>query len=157
MFSRTGLRIVGTKIFRFSLNQALEFYGPVDENIEKALIESIGIECAIEEFRTLVEFMSGIKPGENPSSDTDKPGTAKCMILIYQGEDAVKKIREVLGPTDPQKATGGTVRRDFGTSIMINTAHASDSKESYEREKDIVRINENSVSKIISDYLKKQN
>jgi hypothetical protein len=36
---------------------------------------------------------------------------------------------------------------------MVNTAHASDSRESYEREKNIVKVNENSLCGIISGYL----
>ena len=75
------------------------------------------------------------------------------MILIYEGEDAVQKIRSVLGPTDPLKAPGGTVRREFGSNVMVNTAHASDSRESYEREKNIVRIEENSLTSVINEYL----
>jgi nucleoside diphosphate kinase len=83
----------------------------------------------------------------------DKSGNVKCMILIYEGENAIGKIRAVLGPTDPLKAPGGTVRREFGSNVMVNTAHASDSKESYEREKEIVKINENSIVSEINAYL----
>jgi nucleoside diphosphate kinase len=93
--------------------------------------------------------MSGRRPG------TDIEKTVKCMILIYEGEGAVKKIREVLGPTDPLKAPGGTVRRDFGSNVMINTAHASDSSASVDREKGIVKIRENKVREIIEAYLGK--
>jgi len=59
----------------------------------------------------------------------------------------------VLGPTDPLKAPEGTVRREFGSNVMVNTAHASDSVESYNREKDIVKVNENSLVKIIREQL----
>jgi nucleoside diphosphate kinase len=74
------------------------------------------------------------------------------MILVYEGEGAVDKIREVLGPTDPLKAPGGTVRREFGSNVMVNTAHASDSTESFQREQAIVRINENGLKAIIDEY-----
>ncbi|MDR1904845.1 MAG: nucleoside-diphosphate kinase [Treponema sp.] len=181
MFSRTGLRIVGIKVYSFSLTKALEFYGPVEtalkeklapafgkkaretlerefliplnSEIERLLTESFGTEYAEEQFRLLIEFMSGVKPGACPPEASDIPGNVKCMILIYEGENAVKKIRDVLGPTDPLKAPGGTVRREFGSSIMVNTAHASDSPESFDREKDIVKINENSLADIINTYL----
>ena len=78
------------------------------------------------------------------------------MILVYEGENAIKKIREVLGPTDPLKAPEGTVRREFGSNVMVNTAHASDSKESYEREKDIVGLEDNPLVSIIDEYLSKR-
>jgi len=185
MFSRTGLRIVGIKIHRFSLNEALEFYGPVEaalktrlapvfghkaretlenefhivlnDDIEKALVESFGTEYAEEQFRSIIEFMSGLRPDKCPPEKADKPGDVMCMIVVYEGEDAIKKIRDVLGPTDPLKAPGGTVRREFGSNVMANTAHASDSRESYEREKVVVRINENPLANIILDYLNGKN
>jgi hypothetical protein len=97
--------------------------------------------------------MSGRRPDTCPAGEKDKPGDVKCMILIYEGENAIKKIRDVLGPTDPLKAPGGTVRREFGSNMMVNTAHASDSVESYEREKETVRIEENPLVSIIEDYL----
>jgi nucleoside diphosphate kinase len=181
MFSRTGLRIVGIKVHRFTLAQALEFYGPVEAvlreklspgfgrrareilekefglslggDIEKALTEHVGVECAKDQFHRIVEFMSGKRPGQCPPEDFEKPGAVKCMILIYEGENAVKKIRDVLGPTDPLKAPDGTVRREFGKDVMVNTAHASDSPESFERERRIVRINENSLVSIIHEFL----
>ncbi|MDR0622877.1 MAG: nucleoside-diphosphate kinase [Treponema sp.] len=181
MFSRTGLRIVGIKVHRFSLAEALEFYGPVEaalreklspsfgkrareilekefdvalgEDVEKNLIEHFGVACARDQFRRIVEFMSGKRPEKSPPEDADKPGSVKCMILIYEGENAVNKIRDVLGPTDPLKAPEGTVRREFGKDVMVNTAHASDSPESFERERRIVKTNENSLVSIINDYL----
>jgi nucleoside diphosphate kinase len=181
MFSRTGLRIVGIKIHRFSLAQALDFYGPVetalreklapvfgkkarqlletefqivlDDPIEKALSDSFGVRYAKDQFDQIVEFMSGTRTDKCPPEEISHPGTVKCMILLYEGENAVKKIRDVLGPTDPLKAPGGTVRREFGSNVMINTAHASDSAASVEREKGIVKINENSLGSIIEAYL----
>jgi nucleoside diphosphate kinase len=182
MFSRTGLRIVGIKVHRFSLAQALEFYGPVEtalreklapvfgkkarEILEKefgiplsgetgqALADGFGVEYARDQFFRIIDFMSGKRPDSCPPEDRDRPGNVKSMILVYEGESAVKKIRDVLGPTDPLKAPGGTVRREFGSSVMINTAHASDSRESFERERHIVRTGENSLESIINGYLR---
>ena len=181
MFSRTGLRIIGVKVHCFSLAQAMDFYGPVEavlkeklspnyakkaldalekefkfslsQKTKQFLDESFGPECAANEFYNIVEFMAGKRPGDCKREDFDKPGEVKCMIVVYEGEDAVKKIRDVLGPTDPLKAPEGTVRREFGSSIMVNTAHASDSVESFEREKVILQIGENTVASIIKNYL----
>ena len=58
--------------------------------------------------------------------------------MVYEGPEAVRKCRDVLGPTDPRKAPPGTVRREFGASILVNAGHASDSQESYRREVAIV-------------------
>jgi len=181
MFSRTGLRIIGIKVHRFSLAEALDFYGPVEGVLKdklaagyskkaqqvlkkefkvklsremiKMLNTEFGVECARDQFMQIVEFMSGKRPGSYSNKDMKKPGNVKCMILVYEGENAVTKIRDVLGPTDPLKAPDGTVRREFGSNVMVNTAHASDSRESFEREQNIVRINQNSVASIIREYL----
>jgi len=181
MFSRTGLRIIGIKVHRFSLAEALDFYGPVEgvlkeklaagyskkaqqllrkefkvklsRDMIKTLNADFGVECARNQFMQIVEFMSGKRPGNYSNKEMRKPGDVKCMILVYEGENAVTKIRDVLGPTDPLKAPDGTVRREFGSNVMVNTAHASDSRESYEREQNIVRINHNSVASIIREQL----
>jgi nucleoside diphosphate kinase len=181
MFSRTGLRIVGIKVHRFSLAGALEFYGPVEETLEeklapvfgqkareilerefkvplsmeaeKVLIGSVGLEYARDQFYRIIEFMSGRRPDTCLPREQDKPGGVKCMILIYEGVNAIGKIREVLGPTDPLKAPGGTVRREFGSNVMVNTAHASDSRESFERERGIVGIEHNSLGQLVDAYL----
>jgi len=181
MFSRTGLRIIGVKVHRMSVAEALEFYGPVKDALkdklapvfgrkakellenhfsitlggetEEALSQSVGIEYAIDQFEQIVEFMSGIKPSNCPLEELNQPGSVKCMILIYEGEDAIRKIRDVLGPTDPLKAPGGTIRREFGSNIMVNTAHASDSAESAKREMGVVKFSENSCGDIMRSYL----
>jgi nucleoside diphosphate kinase len=75
------------------------------------------------------------------------------VALIYQGVEAVRKIREVLGPTDPSKAPLGTIRKEFGQTIMVNAAHASDAPESVTRETKIVRIQENNLKPLIESHL----
>ena len=97
--------------------------------------------------------MSGQRPDSCAKKDLNKPGKVKCMILIYEGPNAVQKIRDVLGPTDPTKAPGGTIRREFGHDVMVNTAHASDSQESFQRETKIVRIQNNPMSAVIREHL----
>ena len=72
---------------------------------------------------------------------------------MYEGEDAVGKIRDVLGPTDPTKAPDGTVRREFGSDVMVNTAHASDSPENARREMRILGMAEGNFVPIVSQAL----
>ncbi len=183
MFSRTGLRIVGCKVFQMSVADALEFYGPVKEVLRKKLSpkiaekakeilekeldfnisgsslkkleESVGMDFADSQFYQIVEFMSGRWPENLTEEEIADHGKVKCMILIYEGPHAISAIRTVLGPTDPSKAPGGTIRREFGHDVMVNTAHASDAPESVEREKKIVKIDQNSFSLVINEYLDK--
>jgi nucleoside-diphosphate kinase len=57
------------------------------------------------------------------------------MPMILRGEDAIAKVRELLGPTDSTKAAPGTIRGDLGTDMMKNVAHASDGPETAAAEK----------------------
>jgi len=179
-FSRTGLFIVGIKLHRMSVAQALEFYGPVRDvlrtklkdmvgNKAKALIEKdfgfklptgkeqqlgeiLGPDFGDNQFDNIVRFMSGYAPSDIPESDWSKPGTERCIALCYEGVEAVRKIRDVLGPTDPSKAPPGSIRREFGQTIMVNAAHASDSEESAKREFGIVNIGENNFKQVVEEF-----
>jgi nucleoside diphosphate kinase len=179
-FSRTGLFIVGIKVHRMSVAQAMEFYGPVRDVLRtklkdvvasraKALLEKeFGIKIsAVEEktlgetfgplygdsqFENIVRFMSGRAPREIDKSAWTEPGTEKCIAIVYEGVEAVRKIRDVLGPTDPSKAPPGSIRREFGQTIMVNAAHASDSVENAQREMKIVNIGENHFKQVVEQY-----
>lgn len=179
-FSRTGLFIVGVKLHRMSVAQAVEFYGPVREVLrsklkdvvaskaksaiekelgfkipadqEKELGKVLGPIFGDNQFENIVRFMSGYAPSEIPAADQTKPGTEKCIALVYEGVEAVRKIRDVLGPTDPSKAPPGSIRREFGQTIMVNAAHASDSEENATREMGIVNVGENNFRQVVEQF-----
>jgi len=177
-FSRTGLYIIGVKVLHMSLTQAMEFYGPVLEILktrlkdaiggraklalekelgfkippeeEKALGEILGPLHGEHQFENIMRFMTGFTPSERRSKEERRlPGSQKCIALIYEGVNAIRKIRDVLGPTDPSKAPPGSIRREFGSNITVNAAHASDSVENAQREFAIVNVGENSFRQII--------
>lgn len=56
------------------------------------------------------------------------------LVLTLQGNNAVANIRKEVGATDPDKADKGTIREQFGTDVMWNAVHASDSVENAEAE-----------------------
>ena len=56
------------------------------------------------------------------------------MLLVLEGENAVKRYRDLMGSTDPSKAAPGTIRSLYGESLNHNSVHGSDSVESAERE-----------------------
>jgi nucleoside diphosphate kinase len=179
-FSRTGLYIVGIKVHRMSVAEATEFYGPVREVLrsklkdvvaskaraaiekelnlrltaeaEKQLGELLGPPFGDGQFDNIVKFMSGRSPSECDPGQIKQPGTEKCIALVYEGVEAVRKIRDVLGPTDPSKAPPGSIRREFGQTIMVNAAHASDSEESAKRELGIIRVAENNFRKVVEEF-----
>jgi nucleoside diphosphate kinase len=178
-FSRTGLYIVGIKVHRMSVAQATEFYGPVREvlrtkltdvvaakakatlekefgfqigsNESKQLGQILGPLYGDDQFNNIVRFMSGRSPADSDENMQKQPGTEKCIAIVYEGPEAVRKIRDVLGPTDPSKAPPGSIRREFGSSIMVNAAHASDSEENARREIGIVNVGENTFKRVVEE------
>src|SRR3989338_6592253 len=56
------------------------------------------------------------------------------MISVLEGKNAVAKHRDLMGATDPKKATPGTIRADFADSIDENAVHGSDSLEAAHQE-----------------------
>jgi nucleoside-diphosphate kinase len=56
------------------------------------------------------------------------------IACVFEGEDAIDRIRRVMGATDPARAEAGTVRADFGLDIQRNATHASDSLENARKE-----------------------
>jgi nucleoside diphosphate kinase len=148
VFSRSGLHIIGFKVHRMSVAQAEDFYGPVLPVLEQKL----GPASGRENWESIVEFMAGWKPTKCPPAKREAPGTEKSIAIVYQGLDAVRKIRDVLGPTDPAKAPPGSIRKEFGQTIMINAAHASDSAENAKREMAIVQIDENNFKPLIENF-----
>lgn len=56
------------------------------------------------------------------------------VAQVLEGENAVVRNREIMGATDPAKATAGTIRKEFGESIERNAIHGSDSPENAEKE-----------------------
>jgi nucleoside diphosphate kinase len=148
VFSRTGLYIVGFKVHRMSVAQAEQFYGPVLSVLQDKLGHAKGRDA----WEDIVQFMAGARPSDTLPENRNEPGSEKCIALVYQGEKAVSKIREVLGPTDPAKAPPGSIRKEFGQTIMINAAHASDSVDNARREMEIVRPEENNFKALIEDF-----
>ena len=52
-----------------------------------------------------------------------------CLTMVLEREDAIARLREIMGVTDPAQAAAGTIRRDFATSIQANAIHGSDAPE----------------------------
>jgi nucleoside diphosphate kinase len=170
-FSWTGLRIVGARLFNMTVAQGEEFYGPLKDvftrklkgNVTQdvyqrlhnafafpftladaeAVADRLAERNAITEFNKIVEYMTGVSPDDiTDPAEKKAVSRAKCLALLYEGPQAIDKIRSVLGSTDPTKAEPGTVRSDFGRDLMRNGAHASDSPENALRERRIVGLYE---------------
>jgi nucleoside-diphosphate kinase len=64
-------------------------------------------------FASLVKFMT-----EGP-----------IVAMVLESDNAIERLRKVMGATDPAKAEGGTIRKQFGTNIERNAIHGSDGPE----------------------------
>ena len=64
-------------------------------------------------FGSLTEFMSG----------------GPCITMVLERDNAIARLRELMGATDPAKASAGTIRKDFAASIEANAIHGSDAAE----------------------------
>jgi nucleoside-diphosphate kinase len=49
-----------------------------------------------------------------------------CVVMALEGENAIARYRELMGPTDSKKAPPGTIRAKYGTDIERNAVHGSD-------------------------------
>ena len=63
-------------------------------------------------------------------------GTVTAAII--EGDNVINVTREIIGKTNPKEASPGTIRGDFGTGILENSIHASDSRESFDKEVNVV-------------------
>ncbi|HKL21511.1 MAG TPA: nucleoside-diphosphate kinase, partial [Tichowtungia sp.] len=180
LFSRASLRIIGAQVHRMSMAEAKEFYGPVQavlrekltdctviralsalknefqfdmhDEVAQALRTTLGPYYGDHQFYGIMQFMTGLWLPDVPEHEIYEDGKVRCLVLIYAGTDAVNKIRRILGPTDPSKALPGSVRKEYGSDIMINAAHASDSPGNAAREMQILKPERNTLKKWVDRY-----
>jgi nucleoside diphosphate kinase len=149
-----------------------EFEFDVTEEEVSVLCRELGPKFARAQFESIVEFITGCRPSEykrksgamgnsvrslwTKLSGNDNPclagGHEGCLAMVYEGHGAVSTIRDILGPTDPSKAQPGSVRREFGSDIMVNAAHASDSPENAQREIGIIDVQADTVKPWVMKY-----
>jgi|TARA_B110000495_G_scaffold24398_1_gene17363 nucleoside-diphosphate kinase len=101
--------------------------------------ETEGFEIVQTEMMALSDDMLN----EHYSHLTDKPffpeivefmQSLPVVVLTIQAENAVVRVRDIVGVTDPDEADDNTLRKQFGTDVMKNVIHASDSVENAKAE-----------------------
>ncbi len=60
---------------------------------------------------------------------TDFMSEGPIVVMVLEGEDAIKKNREIMGATNPANAEPGTIRKDFAEGVERNIVHGSDAPE----------------------------
>lgn len=90
-----------------------------------------------------MQFLSDEKLAEHYSHLTDKPffpsivefmQQSPVIAMALEGDNAITRVRDLLGPTDSTAAEKGTIRGDLGVDVQQNVCHASDSPEAAEAE-----------------------
>ena len=64
--------------------------------------------------------------------------SGKVVVAVIAGDNAIEETRQIIGKTNPQEASPGTIRGDFGKNITENSIHASDSTESFDKEVNVI-------------------
>lgn len=123
MLSETKLKIVASKIVKVTHELAEKHYS----ELLPSLVKKHGDEKGKRIYNEVLDYIKG------------KYHTDRVMALVYQGEEAIKKIRDIAGETNPEKASPTSIRGKYGrihseTKVFENVVHASDSPANAERE-----------------------
>jgi len=103
--------------------------GGVVDMIEKSGLKIVGLRL-LQMGQTQAEGFYAVHKARPFFNDLVKFMTSgPCVVMAIQGEGAVARYREVMGPTDSKKAPAGTIRQKYGTDIERNAVHGSDSPE----------------------------
>ncbi len=121
--SETKLKIVGAKIVNVSRELAEKHYNTLKEN----QIKKHGEEKGNQIFESTLEYIQG------------KYHTDRVFVLVYAGENAVAKIRAMVGKTNPEKADPTSIRGKYGrinseTQVLETVIHCSENLEEAKRE-----------------------
>jgi len=121
--SETKLKIVGAKIVRVSKEFAEAHYSELKQRLVRKFGEIKGKQI----FEGVLKYIQG------------EYHTDRVFALVYHGEDAISKIRELAGSTNPEEAEPTTIRGRYGrinskTQVYENVIHVSDSEAAAKRE-----------------------
>ena len=111
-------RVVGTVLSRFEA-AGFDVIGCKMGLLSPALLREHYAHVASKPFYPEIEAFMSSRP---------------VIMMALQGDNIVQRVRDLLGPTDSRKAAKGTIRGDFGTEMMKNVVHASDSVENAQAE-----------------------
>lgn len=139
--SETKLRIVGAKVVRVSRELAEKHYAHLKDRPF---------------FDEVIKYMQGKLYGKDYE---------RVLALVYEGEDAIRKVRKLAGATNPEEADPTSIRGQFGrirtTGIFENVVHCSANEEEAEREIKMwfapdELINDRYITKYVDRFVRKR-
>ena len=121
--SETRLKIIGAKIVKVTSEFAKKHYSELGDS----LVKKHGEEKGNKIFEEVLDYIQG------------KFHTDRVLALVYAGPNAISRVRELAGETNPEKAGYVTIRGKYGrihseTGVFENVMHCSDSPENAEKE-----------------------
>jgi len=108
--------------------------GRIIQRIEDEGFNIIGLKMVKLSQEEAKSFYAVHKDKPFYDSLTEFMSSGPIVVILLEGEQAVKHWREVMGATNPAEARPGTLRREFGFSIERNAVHGSDSPQTAEPE-----------------------
>lgn len=120
--------MAGEKTLAIIKPDALEkgIIGEICKRIEEAGLKIIGMKMMRLTPKKAEGFYQ-VHQGKPFFADLVKyMSSGPCVVMCLEGNDTVQRWRKLMGATDPEKASEGTIRKDFGTNIQLNVVHGSD-------------------------------
>lgn len=119
--SETKLKIVGAKVVSVKRELAERHYADWKERKKEVIVKEPKV------FENMIDYFMG------------KFHTNRVFAMVYHGDDAITKVRNVCGETNPEKAHPVSIRGKYGrinseTGVWENVVHTSDSPENAEKE-----------------------
>ncbi|HXH86532.1 MAG TPA: nucleoside-diphosphate kinase [Nitrospira sp.] len=103
--------------------------GDIIDRYEKAGLRPVAIRMMVMSKAVAQGFYAVHKSRPFFDSLCSFMSSGPAVVIVLEGENAIKKNRELMGATDPAKAEPGTIRKAHGTNIEFNAVHGSDSAE----------------------------
>jgi nucleoside-diphosphate kinase len=103
--------------------------GEVIGRFERAGLEIVGCKMLLLSEEVLAEHYAHVADRPFYPELRSFMQQSPVIALALNGEGAVKRVRDLMGPTDSRKAAKGTIRGDLGKDAMMNVVHGSDSPE----------------------------
>ena len=104
--------------------------GQVLSRLESSDLRLIGLKMIQLSKKQAEGFYAVHKDRPFFSSLTNFMSSGPCVVILLEGDNAINKLRDIMGATNPEEAVEGTIRRDYASNIEQNVVHGSDSPES---------------------------
>jgi nucleoside-diphosphate kinase len=100
--------------------------GEVIKRFEKNGLKVIGLKMVKMSTREAEGFYEVHREKSFFKSLTRFMSSGPAVVMVLEGDNAIQRLRNLMGATDPQEAAEGTLRRQFGSNIERNVVHGSD-------------------------------